>query len=85
VALVGSYGLLMMIRGSRPSASSAAESAGFDSVLDEDRLQAHATEPFANELAAEYVPSVRTVRAQFHVGQPRAQRLRAYLAVLVTG
>jgi hypothetical protein len=30
--------------------------------------------------AAARVPSIRTIRAQLHVGKPRAQRLRDYLA-----
>ena len=30
----------------------------------------------AVQLAADHVPSVRAIRAQLHVGQPRAQRLR---------
>lgn len=34
----------------------------------------------AAELAADRVPSVRAIRAALHVGQPRAQRLREYLA-----
>jgi transposase len=32
------------------------------------------------EVRADRVPSVRAIRAQLHVGQPRAQRLRDYLA-----
>jgi hypothetical protein len=76
VALVGSYELLMtVIRGSQV-------------VLDglpgkaetRDPLQEQAVEVFAGQLAADRVPSVRAIRAQFHVGQPRAQRLRNYLA-----
>jgi hypothetical protein len=35
---------------------------------------------FAEQLAADRVPSIRTIRAQLHVGQLRAQRLRDYLA-----
>jgi hypothetical protein len=37
-------------------------------------------ELFAEQLAADRVPSVRAIRAQLHVGQARAQRLRDYLA-----
>ena len=36
---------------------------------------------FAGRLMAGRVPSVRDIRAQLHVGQARAQRLRDYLAV----
>jgi hypothetical protein len=76
VALVGSYELLMMvIRSSQvqPDATPRAE-------RDADPLQERAAELFAGQLAADRVPSVRAIRAQLHVGQPRAQRLRGYLA-----
>jgi hypothetical protein len=49
---------------------------------DADPLQAKAAQAFAVELAAGRVPSVRAIRARLHVGQPRAQRIRAYLAAL---
>jgi hypothetical protein len=45
-----------------------------------DPLGEQATAVFAAELAADRVPSVRAIRAALHVGQPRAQRLREYLA-----
>jgi Protein of unknown function (DUF2637) len=47
-----------------------------------DPLQGQAAQAFAGELAAGRVPSVRAIRARLHVGQPRAQRVRAYLAAL---
>ena len=76
VALVGSYELLMMvIRSSQVPAGGAAERGN-----DSDPLQEQAAELFADDLAADRVPSVRAIRAQLHVGQPRAQRLRDYLA-----
>jgi hypothetical protein len=34
---------------------------------------------FADDLAACRVPSVRVIRAQLHVGQSRAQRVREHL------
>ena len=76
IALVGSYELLMMvIRGSQ---------AGTDGTSDkaeaQDPLQQRAAEVFADQLAEDRVPSVRAIRAELHVGQPRAQRLRDYLA-----
>lgn len=76
VALVGSYELLMMvIRNSQvPAASTSA------TERDADPLQEQAAELFAAQLAADRVPSVRAIRAQLHVGQSRAQRLRDYLA-----
>ena len=77
VALVGSYELLMMvIRGSQvPVAGTSGTGCG------EDPLREQASELFAAQLAADRVPSVRAIRAQLHVGQSRAQRLRDYLAV----
>jgi Protein of unknown function (DUF2637) len=76
VALVGSYELLMMvIRGSQ------AVPGGITGSADNpDPLGDQTAEIFADQLAAHRVPSVRAIRAQLHVGQPRAQRLRDYLA-----
>jgi len=76
VALVGSYELLMMvIRSSQVPAGGAP-----DTEHDADPLQEQAAELFAGQLASARVPSVRAIRAQLHVGQPRAQRLRDHLA-----
>jgi Protein of unknown function (DUF2637) len=76
VALVGSYELLMMvIRSSQVPADGALET-----KHDADPLHEQATELFAEQLAADRVPSVRAIRAQLHVGQARAQRLRDDLA-----
>jgi hypothetical protein len=76
VALVGSCELLMLvIRSSQVPAGGAPETEN-----DADPLQEQAAELFADDLAADRVPSVRAIRAQLHVGQPRAQRLRDYLA-----
>jgi hypothetical protein len=76
VALVGSYELLMMvIRSSQAVPHGASGRAGIP-----DPLQEQAAEVFADELATDRVPSVRAIRAQLHVGQPRAQRLQEYLA-----
>lgn len=80
IALIGSYELLMVvIRNSQ---------AGPDGVPDKaeapDPLQDQAAAIFADQLAANRVPSVRAIRAQLHVGQPRAQRVRDYLAAGVT-
>ena len=47
---------------------------------EEDPLQVQAAELFADQLAEQRVPSIRAIRAQLHVGQLRAQRLREYLA-----
>src|ERR1700761_5126054 len=81
VALVGSYELLMMvIRNSQAAPNDTSGSAGIP-----DPLQDQAAEVFAEQLAADRVPSVRAIRAQLHVGQPRAQRLRDYLAAGAAG
>jgi hypothetical protein len=78
VALVGSYELLMtVIRGSQMMPDGVPGKAGA-----RDPLQEQAVEVFADQLAADRVPSVRAIRAQLHVGQPRAQRLRGYLAAV---
>jgi hypothetical protein len=69
VALIGSYELLMtVIRSSQVPAGGMPET-GHDA----DPLQEWAAETFAGQLAADRVPSVRAIRAQLHVGQPRAQ------------
>jgi Protein of unknown function (DUF2637) len=76
VALVGSYELLMMIiRGAQASTET-------PTVPEDDPLQEQAAEAFADDLASDRVPSIRAIRARLHIGQPRAQRLRAYLAIL---
>jgi hypothetical protein len=75
VALVGSYELLMMIRASQSASDAVPATAG---VL--DPLCGDAAGAFADELAADRVPSIRAIRLRPHVGQPRAQRLRDYLA-----
>jgi len=47
-----------------------------------DPLDEHAAVVFAADLATDRVPSIRAIRAELHVGQPRAQRLREYLATI---
>jgi hypothetical protein len=76
VALVGSYELLMMVISSSqvPAEGTPATRHGMDP------LQEQAAQLFAGQLAADRVPSVRAIRAELHVGQARAQRLRDYLA-----
>jgi hypothetical protein len=83
VALVGSYELLMMIiRAAQLPGTGEALRGILERSPDPDPLQAEAVQAFAGELAAERVQSMRMIRARLHVGQPRAQRLRAYLATL---
>jgi hypothetical protein len=76
VALVGSYELLMMvIRSSQRPVEDTSETRD-----DADPLWEQAAVLFAEQLAANRIPSVRAIRARFHVGQPRAQHIREYLA-----
>jgi hypothetical protein len=83
VALVGSYELLMMIiRSAQPPGTGTARGGAPECMPDADPLQVQAARAFAVELAAGCVPSVRAIRARLHVGQPRAQRVHAYLAAL---
>lgn len=78
-ALVGSYELLMMIiRNAQAQEDTADESGG----LPADPLHEEAVHVFAGDLRAARVPSVRAIRARLHVGQPRAQRIRGYLAAI---
>ena len=86
VALVGSYELLMMvIRGCQQAAGDVSIEAEETPVAVPDVLQAQAAEEFAADVAAGHMPSIRTIRARLHVGQPRAQLVRAYLATLAAG
>jgi hypothetical protein len=79
VALVGAYELLMMvIRNSQPTSGGTSNQGESPNP---DPLEEQAAEAFADHLAADRVPSIRAIRAQLHVGQPRAQRLRDHLAV----
>lgn len=65
-----------------PSSPSAPRHHAGASVI--DPLGEQAAVVFAAELSADRVPSVRAIRAALHVGQPRAQRLREYLATADT-
>lgn len=82
-ALVGSYELLMMIiRSAQAPPVGATTAAG---VPNADAMQARAAQLFAADLAESRVPSVCAIRSRLHVGQPRAKRVRAYLATLIAG
>lgn len=69
---------MLVIRGSQISTDG---SSGAEHEM--DPLGAAAAKAFAEQLAADLVPSIRTIPAQLHVGQLRAQRLRDYLAARV--
>jgi hypothetical protein len=81
VALVGSYELLkVIIRGVQtPTVARGVHHVAFVA----DPLREEAAVVLAAELAADRVPSIRAIRAALRVGQPRAQRLREYLAAAV--
>lgn len=49
---------------------------------DTEPLLVQAAQAFGSEVAAGRMPSVRAIRARLHIGQPRAQRVRAYLVTL---
>src|SRR5580698_7827894 len=68
VALVGSYELLMMVM----RASQSAPHAALATVGVPDPLWGDVAHVFADELAADRVPSIRAIRLRLHVGQPRA-------------
>ena len=82
VALVGSCELLMVIIRSGQVPAGPAAGSGASGASGDGPLPAQAAEEFAGEVAAGRVPSVRMIRARLHVGQPRAQRVRAYLTAL---
>ena len=81
-ALVGSYELLMVIIRSGQLPTGAVAGPETSGAPGDGLLQVQAAEEFAGEVATGRVPSVRIIRARLHVGQPRAQRVRAYLAAL---
>jgi hypothetical protein len=73
---------MVIIRSAEAPAGTAAGS-GASGAPGDDLLQAWAAEVFAGEVAAGRVPSVRAISARLHIGQPRAQRVRAYLTALM--
>jgi hypothetical protein len=86
VALVGSYELLMItVRGTQQPAGDVSPETVEASAGLPGALQIQAAEEFADDLTAGRMPSIRTIRARLHVGQPRAQLVRVYLATLTAG
>jgi len=79
VALVGSYVLMVIIRGAQTFSGVVSVSGN---TCQADPLQQQAAQVFAADLAVDRIPSIRAIRAQLHVGQPRAQRVRSHLAAL---
>ena len=83
VALVGSYELLMLIiRGTQQTAGDVSPETEQVVAGMPHALQAQAAEEFADDVTTGRLPSIRVIRARLHVGQPRAQLVRAYLATL---
>jgi Protein of unknown function (DUF2637)/Family of unknown function (DUF6212) len=83
-ALVGSYELLMwLVRQGVTAAPQAAPDVP-GPHLNGSGLHPAEAQPFAAELARGEVPSIRRIRAELHVGQPRAQEVQARLAVLAS-
>jgi hypothetical protein len=93
IAFIGCAELLIgSIRRTRPvPVSAGAGGQGVPAVSGEgtsgvpvpDELRAQATRMFADDLAAERVPSIRAIRSHMHVGQSRAQQIRGHLAALI--
>ncbi|MDQ2874937.1 MAG: DUF2637 domain-containing protein [Actinomycetota bacterium] len=84
-ALVLSYELLMLVI--RSAAEPVPEAAPVPDGVPEPpaALNGHghaAAQRYAAEVAAGKVPGVRQIRREMHVGQPRAQEVREYLATL---
>jgi hypothetical protein len=84
VAFVGSAELLMLIiQRTQPRSGRVGERAGVPGdVPVGDAVQVRAASVFAADLAAGRTPSIRAIRSHLHVGQPRAQQVRAHLAAL---
>jgi hypothetical protein len=87
IALVGSYEPFMtIIRGTRqPDDRVSGMEHVPEAVSGTDPLRIQAAEVFAADMAADRVPSIRAIRSRLHVGQSRAQQVRAYLAALSDG
>jgi hypothetical protein len=85
IAFIGSAELLMVsIRRTQPASDKAPVLAPVSADIPEpDSLRVQAAAVFAGELAAGRIPSIRAIRSKFHIGQPRAQQVRAHLATLL--
>lgn len=70
--------LMMVIRSSQVQAGGRSKG-GHEA----DPLQERAAELFAEQLAADRVPSARLIRAQLHIGQSRAQRAAELFAEIL--
>jgi hypothetical protein len=77
LALVGAYELLTAI--TRSAQTLAITPSAHDDRSETHALGDRAAVVFAADLTADHIPSIR---AALYVGQPRAQRLRGYLATV---
>jgi hypothetical protein len=76
---------MMIIRGTQQTVGDVSPQAEAAVAAMPQVLQAKAAEEFAGDVTAGRPPSIRVIRARLHVGQPRAQLVRAYLATLAAG
>jgi hypothetical protein len=84
LALVGSYELLMyLVRNGVPAAPEAVPDVP-EVHLNGSGLHPAEVQPFAEELARGEVPSLRRIRTELHVGQPKAQEIQGKLAALAS-
>ena len=81
-ALVISYELLMLVIRSSVRAAPVADIAVPGPPAGLNGHGHEAAERYAAELSRGEVPGVRRIRREMHVGQPRAQEVRSYLAAL---
>jgi hypothetical protein len=76
---------MVIIRGTQQDTGDTSPEAARAPLPAPDALQVRAGEVFADDVADGRIPSIRAIRARLHVGQPRAQLIRAHLAVRAEG
>ena len=82
------YGMVAMVKRGREAHETASAAVPGDApavpgvYLNGSGLRPAEAEPFAAELARGRVPGIRRIRAELHVGQPKAQEIQARLQVL---
>jgi Protein of unknown function (DUF2637) len=83
VAFVGAVEVdLLLVRSARGAPAPAAVPAALANGHSAPEGGQEAAERYAAELARGEIPSVRRVRREMHLGQPRAQQVHAYLSAL---
>ncbi|WP_372442987.1 DUF2637 domain-containing protein [Actinomadura barringtoniae] len=73
------YGVLETVSGAGDVPIESGTEDDSDSLEPFDPLLARAEDVFRGDLAAGRCPSIRAIRAALSIGQPKAQRVRAYL------